>query len=360
MSEERRIRIYETGGVDSNKKETQNEKLFNLFQRPKKEKGINMPKVFSYTPGFVQQADLLYLPNDNGYKYALVVCDLATRIVDAEPVKKKDAAAIVQAFQKIYKRNILNTEKLKVMQTDSGTEFKGATKTYFKKLGVINAYGKPYRHRQQAVVENYNYQIGRALFIRMNIEELVNQRENGEWVNYLPKVIDAINEKIKKKPEQPVPTEIRCKGPSCELLDAGTKVRVILDYPRGLTNKKKLTGKFRAGDIRWDPDIKTIKQVNLLPGQPPLYQINGIKNVQYTREQLQVVPEKELEPPKGAVQMFIVEKILDKKKIKGKDHYLVKWQNAPILSESWEPATRIKRDVPDVVAAYENHLKTKT
>ena len=35
--------------------------------------GASMPHFQSFEPGLIQQADLLFLPNDHGYKYALVV-----------------------------------------------------------------------------------------------------------------------------------------------------------------------------------------------------------------------------------------------------------------------------------------------
>ncbi len=42
-----------------------------------------------YVPNEVHQADILHLPNDNGYKYALTVVDIATRYKDAEPLTTK-------------------------------------------------------------------------------------------------------------------------------------------------------------------------------------------------------------------------------------------------------------------------------
>ncbi len=52
------------------------------------------------------QADTLYLLNDNGYKYALVVVDVGTRMIDAEPLKNCDSLAAAEALDKIYNRKI--------------------------------------------------------------------------------------------------------------------------------------------------------------------------------------------------------------------------------------------------------------
>ena len=75
-----------------------------LYEVPKKDKRLNMPHFQQIEAGITQQADLLYLPNDDGYKYALVVIDNGSRNVDAEPLKNRDAKSILAAFKSIYKR----------------------------------------------------------------------------------------------------------------------------------------------------------------------------------------------------------------------------------------------------------------
>ncbi|EGG22990.1 hypothetical protein DFA_05120 [Cavenderia fasciculata] len=69
-----------------------------------------------------QEFRFVILPNDNGFKYALVVVDLASRLTDAEPLQNKTAKEVRDAFIKIYKRGIL---KPNIIQMDPGTEFKG-------------------------------------------------------------------------------------------------------------------------------------------------------------------------------------------------------------------------------------------
>ncbi len=75
------------------------------------------------------------LPNDNGYRYALVVCDVGgKRETDAEPLRTKDAESVLKAFKIIYKRKLLkfpplmqnskvllkNTLKMQVWQSELG------------------------------------------------------------------------------------------------------------------------------------------------------------------------------------------------------------------------------------------------
>lgn len=71
-----------------------------LYKKPRKDKGVNATRFLSYQPGDRQQADLLFLPDDNGYKYALVVVDLGSRLTDAEPIKDKKVRILSKRFKK--------------------------------------------------------------------------------------------------------------------------------------------------------------------------------------------------------------------------------------------------------------------
>ena len=59
-----------------------------------------MPTYQVFREGHYQQADLLFLPDDQGLKYALVVVDCASRLADAEPLKSKNPDTIVNGLKK--------------------------------------------------------------------------------------------------------------------------------------------------------------------------------------------------------------------------------------------------------------------
>ncbi len=61
-----------------------NNLLKNLLKKPKREPRDVMPHTFSSKPYAIEQADLLHLPDYDGYKYLLVVVDIATRRCDAQ------------------------------------------------------------------------------------------------------------------------------------------------------------------------------------------------------------------------------------------------------------------------------------
>ena len=55
---------------------------------------------------------------------------------------------------------------------------------------------------------------------------------------------------------------------------------------------------------------------------------------------------------------YKVEKILDKKTINNQTKYLIKWVG--FNETTWEPAYKIKEDVPDLVKAFETPIKAST
>ena len=336
------------------------ELLANLFIPPKKAKGPK-PRIRIWKANAVQQADLLRLPEDNEYKYALVCVDLGTRIVDAEPLKFKNSDDVLKAFKKIYKRGRLKPPSIR-LEVDSGTEFKSSVREYFtKKIKCTVKVGQPGRHRQQAYAECANKQLETALLMRMVAQELLTGTPSREWVEDLNIMVDALNENWKRDPPKRPEGLPVCSGESCNLLSEGTRVRILLDEPRSVLDEK-LHGNFRAGDIRWSPEIHVIKQVLLYPEQPPMYLVDGphgnlkVSRASYTREQLQVVPEDENLPPpsviRGNPMYYKVEKILAKRFRNKKTQYLVKWQGFPITKATWESGEKLEEDVPELVRAY--------
>jgi len=54
---------------------TTDDMLRNLYIKPVKDKGINKPHYPEFEDHYMHQADLLFLPHDDDFKYALVVVD---------------------------------------------------------------------------------------------------------------------------------------------------------------------------------------------------------------------------------------------------------------------------------------------
>ena len=259
--------------------------LHSLFKQPKSERGDEVPKFSVYQKNYSHQADILYLPYDNGYKYALVVVDNNTRMVDAVPLKSKDADTVLRAIIKIYNRGIIKTPK--VLEVDSGSEFKSSFKIHFVNRGIKLHVALPNRHRTQALVERKNQIIGTIIHQVQTQTELETGKINRKWIDILPEIIKEINQNLPRpKTTQESDYPIISKS-NKDLLAIGQKVRVTLDYPQD-TLGKKLHGKFRSTDQRFTQNIYKVREVLLKPDYPPLYLTNK-DNVARTKGQLQFV-----------------------------------------------------------------------
>jgi hypothetical protein len=183
------------------------------------------------------------------------------------------------------------------------------------------------------------------------VEEINNNEISKTWVDVLPKIVKLINEEYKQKPVIfSGTTPERGEGDSLKLLDVGTKVRVQLDKPQEFLNGKRLHGKFRISDIRWNPVVQEITQIYLRPGYCPMYQVDNNTNVAYTKNQLQIVKEDEVKPSTKGQTKFIIDKVLEKIKKKGKIYYKVLWDDK---SETIEPRSMLLEDVADLIEEFD-------
>jgi hypothetical protein len=335
-----------------------------LYRKPRKDRGVNAPRFQSYEPNVIQQGDLLFLPDDGGYKYLLVVVDLGSKLTDAVPIKDKSNASLIKAFQKLYSQKILS--KPKQIEFDSGTEFMGTVKKWLEDQGIYVKAKKPHRHRQQGMVERRNQSIGKALFKRMTAEELLTGHPSTQWTNDLKDVLQKLNNKQSLKKTK-VNDDYQCKGDACLILSEGTKVRVALDAPIDVATGKRLHGKFRETDIRYEIKPKEIKQVILQPNEPPLYLVSDAKGQTdhrqaYTKNQLLPVKADEQQPSATNIrpvktvkgkQVYLVEKILDKKKENNRIYFLIKWKGFPSSYNSWEPRSELIKDIPILIKEFE-------
>ena len=83
------------------------------------------------------------------------------------------------------------------------------------------------------------------------------------------------------------------------------------------------------------------------------------EKVAYTRNQLQIVDSKEEDPPFDKVvrgnkdrELYIIRELLEHRKFKGKDQYLIWWKGFPKDKASWEYAENIPKEQ---IQKFKNH-----
>ncbi len=323
-----------------------NTELNQLFKKPIPEVGIYMPKSQVFTKDAYYQADVLYMPEDKGFKYILVCVDMYDGTIDAEPIKEVNPANVLKGFKEIFKRKYLNYPLF--ITFDKGHEFKGAEIiNYFKANGTNVKYALTGRSRQLANAERANQKIATVLFKRMTSQELITGEPDKQWVDDLKPLIEVLNEHKKKPLEHELKTIPFVDKYSGKLLTIGQNVRQLLDYPINNTNNARLIGGFRSSDIRWSPKATKITEVLLKPGYPPLYLTDSNDNVARTKNQLSVVRKDEQEPDakylRGTPEHYQIAEILDKRVRGRKTEYKIRWKGYKAEDATWEPASVLDR-----------------
>ena len=309
----------------------------------------------------VHQADLLFLPRDpqTGARYVLSVIDLATRAVAARPLQTKGGEEVLRALKHIYAHD----PRLKVpmrFEVDAGTEFNAANKWLRSQTPPVTVrVGRPGRHTQQRAVENLNKALSVAISRRQTAEELLTDKPALHWVSDLQDYVQAVNDKWVRTPADLRDRAARQMGADVaadgqRMYEVGERVRVALDRPTDVLGRVLPTGSgksgFRAGDIRWDPTIRTITDIYFKGGQSLRYGVSGIRNASYGPWQLQLVRANEKYPagkdvirgkPAGYIPLALHGK---RKNAAGRIEFLVEWRGFPAEAEwTWEPRAELMK-----------------
>lgn len=261
-----------------------------LYKQPKKQKLFGK----NYLPesGFHHQIDILYLPNDNGFKYLLNVIDLFDSRCDAIALKQQGMENLVQALQHLYD-NSMNIVKPKLIQADQ--QFNN---NYFKdwcnENDINYKFSDTNNHLAMSHVERLNKTLGTWLHQLQVEKEAQTGEVNTEWRKDYPKLIEIINNKNKTKKRKPFNDNIKLNNTNNSLIMNGTDVRLAIpkDEPQNYFGQR-LKGTLRSGDIKWSREIYQVISVIFIPSNPPLYKLrkaNGkIMGRLVSRERLQVV-----------------------------------------------------------------------
>lgn len=239
------------------------------------------------TPNVLQHADILFLPDVRGYKYALVVVDAASRYKAARPLKTKSAQAVLAALQDIYKRTPLTWPSS--VAVDDGSEFRGVVAKAFEAHDTSVRVAEPGDHSAQAFAEAANRVIGERIFGLQSQTSRVF-----DWPAKLQDIVDNLNgsvtrmtgmepEKAVEKKEVPQPAagsqltkadKKRAARPE-EVLKEGTRVRVLLDDSTQARDAegKRLAGRRRRTDQTFSRAIFKVAEIRLVPGRPVEYRL---------------------------------------------------------------------------------------
>ena len=138
-----------------------------------------------------------------------------------------------------------------------------------------------------SLVERKNQLLGSIISQIQAHEELKTGKTNRNWVKLLPEIVNQINQNLPRPlTEAKYPDPIITTS-NKNLIPIGSKVLTKLEQPEDI-HGKKLIGRFRAGDIKWNKTPQTVNNIILKSGQPPLYQV-GNEKFERTYQQLQLL-----------------------------------------------------------------------
>lgn len=313
----------------------------------------NVPHVADYN----FMADLLVLPETKqGYKYALVVVDLATDEFDVEPLTSKESQYVLKGFVAMFKRPYIKQPYASI-RTDQGTEFQGDVDAWMEAHNIMHKVSIKGRHQQTSNVESLNRQLGRLLNGYMNSIEAKTRKQFNEWTEALPMIRKELNA-LRKKPEQdpyteeyPIPqvyetfTTSKKKMTLYKLLKpryaVGDIVLRITDHALSALNKKQSTEKLREGDLRWDPVPRKVVKVLSYSGAIPFrYMLDTLPNVSYT--------ERELRPSVETEQKYVIKDIVGKKGRGNQIKYKVWFVGYKKAEAEWIDGNQLLIDVPNL------------
>ena len=289
-------------------------------------------------------ADLLELPETKkGFKYLLVVVDLATDEFDIEPITNNKSLTVVDAMKRMFKRKHIKKPYASI-RTDGGAEFKDAFDKYCYEYNILHKIGISGRHQQTANVERLNRELGRLFNGYMNAIEEKTGETYKEWVEVVPKVRTMLND-FRKKPEgdpftDVYPTVDLTVQPKYKIHDV---VYRMSEKPLDALGRKQNTQNFRMGDYRWERIPRKIVKVLRYAGKVPIrYILENLSNVAYA--------EYELIPAEEKQAMYVVQSVKAKRTMNGVKELLIKWKG--FKKPSWENYNDIKRTVPNIDSYY--------
>lgn len=265
-----------------------NEKLTKprLIQKQFNSVRTNVPMIEDYN----FMADLLHLPETKeGYKYLLVVVDLATKEFDIEPMKDTNSNSTVNAMQTMFKTRNHLKQPYASIQVDGGAEFNKVFKQWCRSNNILLKRTMPYRHQQNSMVESLNRQLGRLFNGYMNRIE----QETGETYREWTDILDDVREEMNKFRKEKMPENVSdydypfFDQTHISRFKVGDWVHYRLDYPEDALGKKQPTPDFRAGDFRYSHEPHKIVKIIHMNSYPYYrYMIFGLPNVSYSEYDL--------------------------------------------------------------------------
>lgn len=280
-----------------------------------------------YGFGQLLQADLGVMFKFDSFYYFLLVIDVFSRRVFTRPLRTKETNTVKEAFEEIISE--INN-RIEVIQTDSGAEFKGL-KRFFEEKDI--------RHQYKYGKTKCNFAESAIFSIKLRLYTALRANNSRNWPLYLQKVVSNYNNTPKSYINNQTPNDFQSSFDDVKIPwrpkepDFATQVKNQKKYGANKNLPQPGSYCFLKKHLRTEVFEKSF---DLIPGQlyrikrvlagfkPYLYKLENLKgrlkDGYYYRQELIL----RKEPPQPG-KFFQVEKIIGKRKNHGKVQYLVKY-----------------------------------
>jgi hypothetical protein len=188
--------------------------------------------IYSAVPNSYQ-ADLIFLPKDNGYHIVLTIININTRKAYAYACQTKSATEMHQCL-----KHFLSKHDVSIITTDNGKEFLNKmVLKLFKDKDVEHYINFAGDHRTMGMIERFNRTI------KLMLKKYLSYNKTTSWMSILPRILHNYNtshhSSIGMAPNDVTPEieqqliwqsiQKTCRVKKEEKLEDGCTVRVALD-----------------------------------------------------------------------------------------------------------------------------------
>jgi len=290
---------------------------------------------------FNYQSDLIEMPTTSkGFKWLLVMLDLATNEFDIEAMKSKTADATLNAFKSIIKRGILKLPEIS-LKTDGGSEFLGVFRKFLTDHGIMHKTALPYRKQQMGPVEGLNRIVARILMTFINDKSVELGKDYYDWTDILDIVREEVNSyrkrdlnKLKEHQSKRFFDPTEAGEPEFHV---GDYVHWKMDRPTDIRGTPINDSKFRMGDRMFSLETRKIVDILCYPSKPYYrYKLHDMPNVSYSASELKKSDQKD--------DYYIMKKIIGVKTVAKKKYYLCWWKGELKADATWESEEQLLED----------------
>ena len=227
-------------------------------------------------PNVALQIDLIELPVDKDFKFALVCVDIFSRYMFADKVKNKEKNTILKKL-----KSILNTEEgkgYKILSSDNGLEFQFSKKD-LDDLNIKNHIkGAAFRPQSQSIVERANGTLKNMIKKNMSVNE------NKRWINILENSVDLYNETLHKNLLNYTPDDIhfgdeeilkdirenneklvsKKQNDDAQIYKVNDKVRIMIENKKSKTDPNYSRDLFKIIDVRKSKSFNQLTTYKLM------------------------------------------------------------------------------------------------